>query len=69
MGAGGPAIVMPLYPNGSILDYVIVNSGGDKFNLADQLAVALAYIHSKGKVHGNVYPVSPFHRQSRARSQ
>jgi len=53
-----PAIATPYYSNGNILEYVCRHPSANKFNLVCQTVSALAYIHSKGVVHGNVCPVS-----------
>jgi serine/threonine protein kinase len=53
-----PAVTTPYYCNGNILDYVCHNPRAEKFDLVCQVISALAYIHSKGTVHGNICPVS-----------
>ena len=57
-GSTTSAIVTPYYRNGSILEYAHRNPSHDYFHIVLQLASVLAYIHSKGVVHGNVCPVS-----------
>ena len=52
-----PAITTPYYRNGNVLQYVGRNPNVDRLDIAFQAACALAYIHSKGVIHGNVCPV------------
>ena len=53
-----PALATPFYRNGNIFDYVRLYPNADRLNLVCQAASALAHIHSKGVVHGNICPVS-----------
>ena len=53
-----PAIVTPYHNNGNVLNYLSRRSSVDRLDLVRQVASALAYIHLKGVVHGNVCPVS-----------
>lgn len=53
-----PAIVMPFYSNGNILQYVRRFPDVDKMHLVCLFSSAIAYLPSKGIVHGNVCPVS-----------
>jgi serine/threonine protein kinase len=53
-----PAIATPYYGNGNINSYVRLHPSADRLDLVHQAASALAHIHSKGIVHGNMYPVS-----------
>jgi serine/threonine protein kinase len=55
-----PAIVTPLYRNGNVLDYLGRHPNVDPLKIVSQAASALAYIHSKGVMHGNFCPVSLF---------
>jgi serine/threonine protein kinase len=52
------AIVTPYYRNGNILEYARRNPNDDYLDMICQAASAVAYIHSKGVVHGNICPVS-----------
>jgi serine/threonine protein kinase len=52
-----PAITTPYYRNGNVLQYVRRNPNVDRLDIVFQAACALAYIHSKGVIHGNVCPV------------
>jgi len=51
-----PAIATPYYRNGNIFDYVCRNPSADCLEIVCQTASALAYIHSKGLLHGNICP-------------
>ncbi|KIM85771.1 hypothetical protein PILCRDRAFT_816977 [Piloderma croceum F 1598] len=51
-----PAITTPYYHNGNVLQYVRRNPNVDRLGIIFQTACALAYIHSKGVIHGNVCP-------------
>jgi len=53
-----PAIVTPWYRNGNLLEYALLCPTMNRLDIVYQVASALAYIHSKGVVHGNVCPVS-----------
>jgi serine/threonine protein kinase len=53
-----PAIVTPYYRNGTVLEYVQLHRRADRLDIVRQTSSALAYIHSKGVVHGNICPVS-----------
>jgi len=53
-----PALATPFYRNGNVFDYVRHHPGADRLDLLCQAASALAHIHSKGVVHGNICPVS-----------
>ena len=57
-GFATAAIVTPYYRNGNILEYARRNPDDDYLNMICQAASAVAYIHSKGLVHGNICPVS-----------
>jgi serine/threonine protein kinase len=57
-GLDVPAIVTPYYRNGNALEYLLLHPSTDCLDIIYQAASALAYIHSKGVVHGNVCPVS-----------
>jgi serine/threonine protein kinase len=57
-GITAPAIVTPYYRNGNVFDYLRLHPNTDRLILICQAASALAYIHSKSVVHGNVCPVS-----------
>jgi len=51
-----PAVAMPWFGNGNVVDFIRQNLGIDKFNIVKQIAIAIGYIHSAGKVHGNILP-------------
>jgi serine/threonine protein kinase len=53
-----PALATPFYRNGNVFDYVRLHPDADRLDLLCQAASALAHIHSKGVVHGNICPVS-----------
>lgn len=53
-----PAIVTPYYRNRNALEYLRLHPSTDCLDIICQAANALAYIHSKCVVHGNVCPVS-----------
>jgi hypothetical protein len=53
-----PAIATPYYCNGNINSYVHLYPSADRFELVCQAATALAHIHSKDIVHGDICPVS-----------
>jgi hypothetical protein len=53
-----PAIATPYYRNGDIFNYIRLHPNADCLDLVHQIASALAYIHSKDVVHGNICPVS-----------
>jgi serine/threonine protein kinase len=55
-----PAIATPCYCNGNIIDYVRFHPNADCLELVWQTASALAHIHSKDIVHGDICPVSFF---------
>jgi serine/threonine protein kinase len=57
-GSGVPAIATPYHRNGNVLEYLHRHCGADRLNIVCQTASALAYIHSKNVIHGNVCPVS-----------
>jgi serine/threonine protein kinase len=57
-GHAVPAIATPYYRNGNIFDYVCLHPSADRSDLVHQTASALAHIHSKDVVHGNICPVS-----------
>jgi serine/threonine protein kinase len=57
-GITAPAVVTPHYPNGNVFEYLRLHPNTDRFIIICQAASALAYIHSKGVVHGNICPVS-----------
>jgi serine/threonine protein kinase len=54
------AIVTPYYRNGNILEHARRNPNNDYLTMICQVASAVAYIHSKGVVHGNICPVRVF---------
>jgi len=55
-GSIAPAIVTPWYRNGNLLEYALLCPSMNRLDIVYQVASALAYIHSKGVVHGNVCP-------------
>jgi len=52
----GPAIAMPWYKNGNIIDYLRHNQDANRMSLIKDIASGLVYLHSIGVVHGNVQP-------------
>ncbi|KIM81282.1 hypothetical protein PILCRDRAFT_8950 [Piloderma croceum F 1598] len=56
--AGGtvPAIATPYYCNGNIINYVRLHPRVDCLELACQTSSALAHIHSRDIVHGDICP-------------
>ncbi|KIJ96030.1 hypothetical protein K443DRAFT_107845 [Laccaria amethystina LaAM-08-1] len=54
------AVVTPYYRNGNILEFINRRavSDGRKLQLIMQIAQGLAYLHSLGTVHGNLYPAN-----------
>jgi tRNA A-37 threonylcarbamoyl transferase component Bud32 len=53
-----PAIATPYYCNGNIVDYVRLHPSANRLDLVRQIASALAHIHSKDVIHGDICPVS-----------
>jgi len=53
-----PALAMPWFGNGNILDFIRDNPGIDKLDIVIQIAGAVAYIHAINKVHGNIVPAN-----------
>jgi len=51
-----PAVAMPWFDNGNIVDFIRQNISIDKLNIVKQIANAIGYIHTLGKVHGNILP-------------
>ncbi|KIM86951.1 hypothetical protein PILCRDRAFT_4198 [Piloderma croceum F 1598] len=51
-----PAIATPYYCNGNINNYVRLHPTADRLDLVRQTASALAHIHSKDVVHGDICP-------------
>jgi len=50
------AIAAPYYDNGNVFDYLCRHPSTDRLNIVCQAASALAFIHSKDVVHGNICP-------------
>ena len=57
--AGRTVSVMasPWHENGNVLAYVQSAQDVNPVDLARQVARGLGYLHSRGVVHGNIYPV------------
>jgi serine/threonine protein kinase len=53
-----PAIAMPWFDNGNILDFIRDNPGVDKLAIVIQIASAVSYIHAMDQVHGNIVPAN-----------
>lgn len=53
-----PAIAVPYYGNGNIVNYLHLHPSAERLDLVRQTASALVHIHSKDVVHGNICPVS-----------
>jgi len=51
-----PAIAMPWFANGNVVDFICKNNTINKLDIVKQVANAVAYIHSMGGVHGNILP-------------
>jgi len=51
-----PAVAMPWFNNGNVVDFIRQNPAIDKLAIVKQFASGVAYIHSMGKVHGNIVP-------------
>jgi hypothetical protein len=58
LGRALPAIATPYYGNGNIVNYVRLHPSANRLDLVRQTASALAHIHSKDVIHGDVCPVS-----------
>ncbi|KAF7982383.1 hypothetical protein HWV62_28465 [Athelia sp. TMB] len=48
------SVVMPLCPEGNINDYVRDHPHANKLDLLSQVASGVAYLHSRGVVHGKI---------------
>ncbi|KZP27873.1 kinase-like protein [Athelia psychrophila] len=48
------SLVMPMCPDGSINEYVKENPNANKLALLSQVAGGVAYLHSRGVVHGKI---------------
>jgi len=49
-----PALILPYYGNGNVVDYVREKNSGAKLDMVKQIAAGLEYLHEKSVVHGDI---------------
>ena len=55
-----PALEVPFYKEGNIVDHNKRYPDVDKFEQIKQMAAGISYLHGQNVSHGNICPVRPF---------